>query len=116
MSKTTKKEVALSDLIKNASDRMGGCENKMIIADNNGKHGLSIEGNANSIAQALFTIMHTNEETGEVLYRMTKNIVLNILNADTKFAYDLASSIINVLHEREENEKRPLFKIVKGEA
>ena len=70
--------------------------NSLIISEMNDECGAMIHGKITNIAQAIFAVIHDNEnEIGEDLYRIIKSVTLNIIANETPYATDLVNGILN---------------------
>lgn len=90
-------------LLEKAEKIMGKDADILILSHTNGKCGAVTHGSTENIAQAIFSCMHQpNHPIGQVLYRIVKLNVMNILNNPSPFAGDLIDAINNILSNPDE--------------
>ena len=90
-------------LLEKAEKIMGKDADMIILSHADGKFGAITHGSTENIAQAIFSCMHQpNHPISQVLYRIIKLNVLNILNNPSPFAVDLIDAINNVLPNLDE--------------
>lgn len=91
-------------LNKAAKPLFGESTDALIIVHDNGQCGVALHGDAENIAQSLFTCMHDKEsDSAESLYRIFKLNLMNILNNPSKYKLDIMNLIANFI-QREDNE------------
>lgn len=92
------------DKLQKAAAKIFGDEaDYIIIAHQDGPCGGVTHGRTEYIAQALFALLHQQDnELSQVVYRIIKMNVLNILSNPSPYAVDLARSINNVISKTNE--------------
>lgn len=96
-------EKETSKLLEQATDIMGKNADILIVTHKDGKFGVVKSGDADNIAQALFSCMHhTDNPIGEVLYKIIRLNVVNIFANSSPYAIDLMKSINNIIQNKDE--------------
>lgn len=91
-------EQKINKIIQTATQQLGDDADVLVITHKAMKCGCSIHGNENKIAEAIFALMHSdNLEIKSGLYRIIKNIMLNILGNESPYTLDLAEAFLNAL-------------------
>ncbi len=92
----------IEELLKHAQKIMGPEADFIIISHKDSQFGAVAHGNSNSIAQALFSCMHQQEQSvNNKLYQILKLVVLNTIHNPSPYTDDLLVSINNILPDDE---------------
>lgn len=96
-------EKRTNELLQQAEEIMGQDVDLLILAHKDGQCGAVIHGNADKIAEAIFSCMHQpNNPIGQALYGIIKQNMANILGNPSSFAVDLLKTINDVLPDENE--------------
>lgn len=91
---------AIREIQKVVQKMTGNDVNTMIVTSKGDDCGIVMHGSVEDIALAIFTVMHSpNEGMALDVYRIIKLLTLNILNNESPYSADLASSILNAAEE-----------------
>lgn len=96
----------LKTLTELTKESLGDNVDFLIIAlDKDGQCGGVTNDKEESIAQALFALMHNGTEAGEYLYRIVRANAINIVtNLNSRFSSDLRARIMNAMSDSNEQE------------
>lgn len=97
-------EEKLNRLLQKATKILDENTDLLIITHLEGNCGVVTHGNTDNLAQSIFSSMHQSERPiSEVLYRIVKLNVMNILANPSPYSADFLDAINNVLPDHEED-------------
>lgn len=93
----------INKLQEQATKIMGQDADLLIIAHKDGQFGTVKHGDADNIAQALFSCMYQPDNPiGKAVYRIIKLYVMNLFANSSSYAIDLTKSITNIIQNKDE--------------
>lgn len=93
-------EEKFNKMILRSSKAMSEKTDYLIVSYLDGLMGTTVKGNVNNIAHAFFgTMLKPGDPIGEVLFKILKLNVINILKNETEYANELLTAINNALED-----------------